>query len=275
VSWKLALECRQLPLITKEALQEISGFADVDRIHEDAWPALMADLTSKGPSIIASAFGFTRRFQPEKPTTVGQAAIALASGEAAELLSEDLARLEAESMAEEAVRADIAMEVQAQKEFNQHHQEEFLSEKAKREQVEAQIEGVRAQLENLISEREEEKSSILKDQATIDAEKKLLYALRNEVDAQLQALSTLQVEVATEKERLENLRAFREEELELIANFKAELEVERNALSLVRYPSSVKTYTLKMQESLSSQMMSQNFDLCITFLQGWQTPTIY
>jgi hypothetical protein len=38
-------------------LQEISGFADVDRIHEDAWPALMADLTSKGPSIIASAFG--------------------------------------------------------------------------------------------------------------------------------------------------------------------------------------------------------------------------
>jgi hypothetical protein len=64
--------------------------------------------------------GFTRRFQPEKPTTVGQAAIALASGEAADLLSEDLARLEAESMAEEAVRADIAMEVQAQKEFNQH-----------------------------------------------------------------------------------------------------------------------------------------------------------
>ncbi|CAM6028742.1 unnamed protein product [Sphagnum balticum] len=234
VSWKLALECRQLPLITKEALQEVSGFADVDRIHEDAWPALMADLTSKGPSIIASAFGFTRRFQPEKPTTVGQAAIALASGEAAELLSEDLARLEAESMAEEAVRADITMEVQAQKEFNQHHQEELLSEKAKREQVEAQIDGVRAQLENLISEREEEKSSILKDQATIDTEKRLLHALRNEVDAQLQALSTLQVEVATEKERLENLRTFREEELELIANFKAELEVERNALSLVR-----------------------------------------
>jgi chromosome segregation ATPase len=219
--------------------------------------------------------GFTRRFQPEKPTTVGQAAIALASGEAAELLSEDLARLEAESMAEEAVRADIAMEVQAQKEYNQHHQEELLSEKAKREQVEAQIDGVRAQLENLISEREEEKSSILKDQATIDAEKRLLYALRNEVDAQLQALSTLQVEVATEKERLENLRAFREEELELIANFKAELEVERNALSLVRYPSSVKMYTLKMQESQTSQMMLQNFDLCITFLQGWQTPTIY
>jgi hypothetical protein len=57
VSWKLALDRHELAGVDKEALQKVSGFVDVDQIHKDAWPALMADLTAEGPSIIASAFG--------------------------------------------------------------------------------------------------------------------------------------------------------------------------------------------------------------------------
>ncbi len=37
---------------------------DVDQIHEDAWPALMADLTAEEPSIIASAFGMIQFLLP-------------------------------------------------------------------------------------------------------------------------------------------------------------------------------------------------------------------
>ena len=40
-----------------QTLQEVSGFIDVDRVHKDARPALMADLVSDEHSIIASAFG--------------------------------------------------------------------------------------------------------------------------------------------------------------------------------------------------------------------------
>lgn len=43
--------------LTVQTLQEVSGFIDVDRVHKDARPALMADLVSDEHSIIASAFG--------------------------------------------------------------------------------------------------------------------------------------------------------------------------------------------------------------------------
>jgi hypothetical protein len=55
--------------------------------------------------IIYIFLGFTRMFQPQKPATNGQAAIALTSGDTSEQLGEELARLEAERMADEAVAA--------------------------------------------------------------------------------------------------------------------------------------------------------------------------
>jgi hypothetical protein len=50
-----------------QALQKESGFVDIDQIHKDAWPALMADLTATKPSIIASAFGMLRFYLPFFP----------------------------------------------------------------------------------------------------------------------------------------------------------------------------------------------------------------
>jgi len=47
-----------------QTLQKESGFVDVDQIQEDAWPALMADLTVAKPSIIASAFGMLSFYLP-------------------------------------------------------------------------------------------------------------------------------------------------------------------------------------------------------------------
>ncbi|CAM6036449.1 unnamed protein product [Sphagnum compactum] len=234
VTWKVALDRHQLSTIDKEALQKESGFVDVDQIQEDAWPALMADLTVAKPSIIASAFGFTRRFQPEKPTTKGQAAIALASGDAADNVAEELARLEAEAMAEKAVAADIAMELHARSDISDDFNKQLQAEKEKREQAEKLIEEVRSELQKAKAERDEERYSVLKDRATLDSEKELLNVLRQQVDEQLQAFSGLRVEVAAEKERLEKLRVEREEQLKAISNYKLELEVERRALTLVR-----------------------------------------
>ncbi|KAH9553102.1 hypothetical protein CY35_09G101900 [Sphagnum magellanicum] len=234
VTWKVALDRHQLSTIDKEALQKESGFVDVDQIQEDAWPALMADLTAAKPSIIASAFGFTRRFQPEKPTTKGQAAIALASGDAADNVAEELARLEAKAMAEKAVAADIAMELHARRDISDNFNKQLQAEKEKREQAEKFIEEVKSELQKAKAERDEERYSVLKDRATLDSEKELLNVLRQQVDEQLQAFSGLRVEVAAEKERLEKLRVEREEQLKAISNYKLELEVERRALILVR-----------------------------------------
>lgn len=40
-----------------KGLHQISGFIDVDKIHPDACPALVADLSSGEQGIIALAFG--------------------------------------------------------------------------------------------------------------------------------------------------------------------------------------------------------------------------
>ncbi|KAM5551384.1 hypothetical protein ABKV19_026288 [Rosa sericea] len=107
VSWKMALEKRHLPEADRKVLHQISGFIDTDKIHPDACPALVADLSGE-QGIIALAFGYTRLFQPNKPVTKAQAAIALATGEYADVVSEELARIEAETMAEKAVDAHRA-----------------------------------------------------------------------------------------------------------------------------------------------------------------------
>lgn len=179
--------------------------------------------------------GFTRRFQPEKPTTIGQAAIALTSGEAADLVAEELVRLEAETMAAQAVAADIAMEVREQRETNISLNDEVKEEKTKREQAEKTIEGVKADLEKVKAERDEERYSLLKDRATIDSEKGILHDLRLQVDEHLQELAKVRAQLAGEKERIEKLRVEREQELETVSKLKAELEVDKRALTLVRY----------------------------------------
>lgn len=40
-----------------QALYELSGFIDTDKIHQDACPALVADLSAGEQGIIALAFG--------------------------------------------------------------------------------------------------------------------------------------------------------------------------------------------------------------------------
>ncbi|GKC78841.1 DNA double-strand break repair Rad50 ATPase [Tanacetum coccineum] len=56
-----------------------SPLSHIDKINPDAWPALIADLSAGENGIVNLAFGYTRVFQPNKPVTNSQAAIALAT----------------------------------------------------------------------------------------------------------------------------------------------------------------------------------------------------
>eukprot|EP00249_Psilotum_nudum_P023217 c28791_g1_i2 orf=475-3420(-) len=234
ISWKLALERHAILAVTKEALLEKSGFIDADRIHQDAWPSLLADLSSGERSIVALAFGYTRRFQPYKPVTKGQAAIALSTGEAAEIVSEELARLEAESIAEAAVAAELALETKAQQEvvatFNQLLEEE----KTKTESAEKLLEMTCSELEKLKADREEEKFSLLKEQTALESERELYFRIRHEVEDQAQLLSNSKLEIAFERERAKKLSVEAEAEKETLVNMQSELEAEKKALMLAR-----------------------------------------
>ncbi|KAL2527319.1 S-layer-like proteiny domain [Abeliophyllum distichum] len=234
VSWKMALEQRQLPIVDRKTLQQLSGFIDIDKINPDAWPALVADLAAGEQGIVTLALGYTRLFQPEKPVTKAQAAIALATGDASAIVSEELARIEAESMAEKAVSAHSALVAQVEKDMNASYEQELYMEREKINAVEKLAEEARRELERLKAEREKENLTLMKERAAADSEMEVLSKLRREVEEQLQTLMSNKFEISYEKERLIKLRRDAETENQEISRLQYELEVERKALSMAR-----------------------------------------
>ncbi|KAK6117634.1 hypothetical protein DH2020_048596 [Rehmannia glutinosa] len=193
-------------------LAAVFGFIDIDKIHPDAWPALVADLAAGEQGIITLAFGYTRLFQPEKPVTKAQAAIALSTGDASAIVSEELARIEAESMAEKAVTAHSVLVAQVEKDLNA----------SKKRSGEIKV------------CEEEESLSLMKERAAVDSEMEVLSKLRREVEEQLQTLMSDKLEISYEKERMNKLRRDAETENQEITRLQYELEVERKALSMAR-----------------------------------------
>lgn len=234
VSWKMALERKQLTLVERKKLQEVSGFIDVDKINPDAWPALVADLSAGEQGIVALAFGYTRLFQPDKPVTKAQAAVALTVGEASDVVGEELARIEAESMAEKVVAAQNALVAQVEEEVNATYEKELLLEREKVRAIEKLAEAARHELDMLRAQREEENLSLMKERAAVDSEMEVLSKLRRDLEEQLHKLVSNKVEISYEKERFEKLRKDAEFESQEIARLQHELEVERKALSMAR-----------------------------------------
>jgi small-conductance mechanosensitive channel len=178
--------------------------------------------------------GFTRRFQPEKAATIGQAAIALASGESAEIFSEELARFEAQRMADEAVAADEAAEEQKQKELNALFDGQLTTERQLKEQAQKMFEELKAELEKMKEERDSEMDVLWKDKAAVEAERELLQHIRQQVAEQLQALSTRVMQVSIEQEKLEKLRFNYEDEEAELSRLKSEAEIEKQAFLQAR-----------------------------------------
>lgn len=178
--------------------------------------------------------GYTRLFQPDKPVTKAQAAIALATGEASDVVSEELARIEAESMAEKVVAAHNALVAEVEQDVNASYEKELQLEREKIDAVEKLAEATKQELERLRAEREAENLALLKERATVDSEMEVLSRLRRDVEEELQTLMSNKVEISHEKERLSKLRRDAEIENQEIARLQYELEVERKALSIAR-----------------------------------------
>ncbi|XP_017242959.1 uncharacterized protein LOC108215118 isoform X3 [Daucus carota subsp. sativus] len=234
VSWKRSLEKRQLPVADKKILQQVSGFLDIDRIDQNACPALVADLSAGEQGIVALAFGYTRRFQPNKAVTKAQAAIALANGEASNMISEKIRRIKAESLTEKAVAADSALVDQVEKDINASFEKELLLEKEKVDAVEKLAEVATEELEGIRAEQEERNIALLNKRAVIDLETEILSCLRHEVEKQLNSLMGDQVEVSYGKRSLSKLQKDAEMQNQEISRLQHELEVERKALSMAR-----------------------------------------
>ncbi|XP_009127242.1 uncharacterized protein LOC103852100 isoform X2 [Brassica rapa] len=233
LSWKMALEFRQLPEADSK-LYQLSGFLDIDKINPEAWPALIADLSAGENGITSVAFGRTRLFQPSKAVTKAQTAASLATGEACEAVSEELARIQAEAMAENVVSAHNALVAQVEKEINATFEKELLRETETVDAVVKLAEEAKRELTRLRVVKEEETLALEKERTSIETEMESLARLRNELEEQLQGLVSNKAEMSFEKERFGRLQKQVEKENEEILRLQSELEVERNALSIAR-----------------------------------------
>ncbi|XP_043713152.1 uncharacterized protein LOC122661713 isoform X2 [Telopea speciosissima] len=234
VSWKMALDKRQLQEVDRQILYQRSGFIDIEKINPDAWPAVLADLSAGEQGIIALAFGYTRLFQPDKPVTKAQAAISLATGEVADIFSVELTRIKAESMAEIAVAARRALVTQVKKDVNATFEKELAKEREKIDAVGKLAEEARLELERSRAEREEENNAMLRGRAAVESEMEVLSQLRREMEEQLQIFMSNKMEISFERKRIDNLRKEAESDKQAIAHLQYELEVEKKALSMAR-----------------------------------------
>ncbi|MDY7016303.1 MAG: S-layer homology domain-containing protein, partial [Cyanobacteriota bacterium] len=78
VLWKVPLDTRQgLPKATLDEVQKTWGFQDTEKIDPLALRALLSDYQNGEQANIRRTFGFTTLFQPKKPVTRAEAAMAL------------------------------------------------------------------------------------------------------------------------------------------------------------------------------------------------------
>lgn len=179
--------------------------------------------------------GRTRLFQPCKAVTKAQTAVALATGEeACEAVSEELARIQAEAMAENVVSAHNALVAHVEKDINASFEKELLREKEMVDAVGRVAEEARTELARLRAENEEETLALEKERTSIETEMESLARLRNELEEQLQSLVDNKTAMSFEKERFERLQKKVEDENKEILRLQNELEAERNALSVAR-----------------------------------------
>eukprot|EP00899_Mesostigma_viride_P021797 jgi/Mesvir1/29619/Mv21472-RA.3 len=85
--WKAALEHQRLPGASVEAVRQKLGFLDAANMSDSLQADLLLDHAYGDKSVVTRAFGYTRLFNPNKSVTIYQAASALASGKAAQMLA--------------------------------------------------------------------------------------------------------------------------------------------------------------------------------------------
>lgn len=234
VTWKIVVEHNHLSHIDKRTLEKKSGFLDVQRISTDAWPAIFIDASAGDKSITQRAFGYSRRFQPDKPVTKGQVAVAIISGQMAATVSEELSRLEAENSVKEAVIQEILSEMISRGEIKSLWEKDLDQMKLRRIEAEEILELAISELEKVKDDKERSLPLFLKEKAMLEFEQKFLSSLKVEVDELKKTLLQEETELLFEKEQLEQLRLECEVESESLSKAKSLVEAEKRALILSR-----------------------------------------
>ncbi|XP_021754831.1 uncharacterized protein LOC110720134 [Chenopodium quinoa] len=234
IEWRSQLEYDFSTTRNPELLKTKLDLMDARRTNSDEWPGLYMDMLAGDRSLLRRVFGKIRRLQPDKPSTIAQAAVVLTSGRMIEAIQSELLRLKEEESSRVAAKEAIRQELLDRGEIERWWAEKMEEEKKRGLKVQQFYVDAVNLLEQEKILQEGAVNGFLKEKAAMDCQKQLLEALREEINEISERLASERTEQSSDEEIVQTLRSDLQIKKEGILDAKSVLEAEIEALRILR-----------------------------------------
>ncbi|ESR50992.1 hypothetical protein CICLE_v10031108mg [Citrus x clementina] len=234
INWKAQVDYEVKPDIVEQISRTKMSYMDVREINSEASLGLFMDMLAGEKSIARRVFGQSKRFQPNKPSTKAQAAVALTSGRMAKAICNELSRLEAERSSRQAEMAEIRSQLFDSGDIQRWWDKKFSEERARGFEVEKLYIAARCDLEEELIVQEKNYAEDLKEKAAMDCQRQLLLNLKDEVDEMSGRLESERATYVAEKCTLQDTLSDLQTKLEGLLDTKSRSEAEKEALRILR-----------------------------------------
>ncbi|XP_074309549.1 uncharacterized protein LOC141644034 [Silene latifolia] len=234
IDWRAQLEYDFAASENHEILNQKMNLLDVREISSDDGSGLLMDMIAGDKSILRRVFGQIRRLQPNKPSTVAQAAVALTSGRMTEAIQNELLRLEAEETSRIVAKEEIKQELLDRGDIERYWAQKMQEEKAHGLEVQQLYMDAINMLEKEKIALESAFNGFSRERAAIDCQKQLLNRLKEEVNEMSEKLISERAHQLIEEENVQNLRYELRIKNEGVVDAKSVLEAEIEALRILR-----------------------------------------
>ncbi|KAF8033132.1 hypothetical protein BT93_D1892 [Corymbia citriodora subsp. variegata] len=233
INWRVQLEYDFVPGLEEEISKKKVGFMDMREISPISAEFFM-DLLAGDRSIMRKVFGQSKRFQPNKPSTKAQAAVALASGRMTSAIQTELARLETENFSRLVEMEEIRFELIERGDIKRLWDERLKEEEARGVEVEKIYLVAIADLEQEKIIQEKSFQEHTKEKAALDCQKELTCNLREEVDEMSDRLASERAIYVREQFEMQDTIRDLETNHERMLDTKSILGAEIEALRILR-----------------------------------------
>lgn len=187
--------------------------------------------------IMSAVFCLTgqgKRFQPNKPSTKSQAAVALTSGRMNKVIHAELSRLEAENILKQNEMVEIRSDLTARGDIHRYWNGRLEEERSRAIEVERAYRTVIQDLEQEKIVQVNTLAQHMKEKAAVDCQKQLLSSLKEEVNEMTERLAADKVQLEDEQCNLKDLLSHSQAKLDDMLDFKSILEAEIESLRILR-----------------------------------------
>ncbi|PKI55944.1 hypothetical protein CRG98_023676 [Punica granatum] len=178
--------------------------------------------------------GQMKRFQPSKPSTKGQAAVALTSGRMMEAIQAELSRVEAENSSRLIEMEEIRSELLGRGDIERVWNEKMKEEAARGLEVEKDYIAAIGDLEEEKILQKKTFEDHVKERAALECQRQLLLSLKEEVDEMSDRLSSERTIYVAEQLSVQEMIAELQKKQEGLLDTKSILEAEKEAIRILR-----------------------------------------